>query len=65
MKGKGDKLLEKVARRKDMCRRLRRREKLLRKPLEDAGGAGADLIFVKSFTPFTFYTYTGVFSRKC
>ena len=36
-----------------MCRRLRRREKLLRKPLEDAGGAGADLIFVKSFTPFT------------
>ena len=39
-----------------MCRRLRRREKLLRKPLEDAGGAGADLIFVKSFTPFTFYT---------
>ena len=39
MKGKGDKLLGKVARRKDMCRRLRRREELLRKPLEDAGGA--------------------------
>ena len=44
-----------------MCRHLRRREKLLRKPLEDAGGAGADLIFVKSFSPFTFYTFTPVY----
>ena len=30
--------MEKIVGRKDMCRRLRRWEKLLRKPLEDAGG---------------------------